>query len=72
MIRLWTIAILSTAGVLSAQTSGKSLFDAQCARCHGVGGTGGEGPSLAVPILRHAGDDEVPDQLFEGDAFCQV
>jgi putative heme-binding domain-containing protein len=58
MIRLWTIAILSIAGVLSAQTSGKTLFDAQCARCHGVGGTGGEGPSLAVPVLHHAADDE--------------
>ena len=27
-------------------------------RCHGIGGTGGEGPNLAVPVLRHAGDDE--------------
>lgn len=65
MIRLWIIAILSTAGVLSAQTSGKTLFDAQCARCHGIGGAGGEGPSLAVPMLRHAGDDEALASVIE-------
>ena len=29
-----------------AQTSGKQLFDIHCSRCHGIGGTGGEGPSL--------------------------
>ena len=41
-----------------AQTSGKLLFDSHCARCHGIGGTGGEGPSLTRLVLRHAGDDE--------------
>ena len=41
-----------------AQTSGKQLFDIHCARCHGIGGTGGEGPSLTRLVLRHAGDDE--------------
>ena len=46
MIRILTVAILSTAGLVSAQTLGQTVFDAQCARCHGIGGTGGEGPSL--------------------------
>lgn len=36
--------------VISAQQStsaqGEELFTSYCARCHGVGGTGGEGPSL--------------------------
>lgn len=60
MIRrlLLMIALGSTAAAASAQSAGKTLFDAHCARCHGVGGTGGEGPSLAVPVLRHAADDE--------------
>jgi putative heme-binding domain-containing protein len=37
---------------------GRKLFDSHCARCHNMGGTGGEGPSLARPTLRHAADDE--------------
>jgi cytochrome c oxidase cbb3-type subunit III len=37
---------------------GHALFDAQCVRCHGIGGTGGIGPPLARPKLRRAPDDE--------------
>jgi cytochrome c oxidase cbb3-type subunit III len=37
---------------------GRKLFESHCTRCHGIGGTGGEGPSLARPRLRHASDDE--------------
>lgn len=37
---------------------GLRLFDIHCARCHGVGGGGGEGPSLVRPVLRYAPDDE--------------
>jgi cytochrome c oxidase cbb3-type subunit 3 len=37
--------------------AGKRLFEGQCARCHGIGGTGGQGPSLTRPRLRHAVDD---------------
>ena len=65
MIRILTIAILSTAGLASAQTLGKTVFDVHCARCHGIGGTGGEGPNLAVPVLRHAGDDEALASVIE-------
>jgi putative heme-binding domain-containing protein len=36
---------------------GRKLFDAHCARCHNMGGTGAEGPSLARPTLRHAADE---------------
>ena len=37
---------------------GRKLFDSHCSRCHNMGGTGGEGPSLARPTLRHAADEE--------------
>ena len=53
---LWCSVL--AAGAALAQSSGKVLFDGHCSRCHGIGGTGGEGPSLAVPVLRHAADDE--------------
>jgi len=36
---------------------GKKLFEGMCARCHGMEGTGDEGPSLARPTLTRAGDD---------------
>jgi putative heme-binding domain-containing protein len=37
---------------------GERTFTAQCSRCHGVGGTGGEGPALNRPTLRSAPDDD--------------
>jgi putative heme-binding domain-containing protein len=37
---------------------GHRLFDVHCARCHGVGGGGGEGPALTRPVLRYAPDDD--------------
>jgi cytochrome c oxidase cbb3-type subunit III len=37
---------------------GHALFDAQCSRCHGIGGAGGAGPPLTRPRLRRAPDDE--------------
>jgi len=36
---------------------GKQLFEAQCAPCHGIQGTGGRGANLARQQLKHAGDD---------------
>ena len=36
---------------------GKQFFDALCARCHGLDGTGGEGPNLNRPTLPRAQDD---------------
>jgi putative heme-binding domain-containing protein len=59
-----TVALLAAYGIASAQ-SAKTIFDAHCARCHGVGGTGGEGPSLAVPVLRYAADDEALASVIE-------
>jgi len=39
-------------------TSGKRLYESHCSLCHGQTGTGGKGPNLAQPILRHAPDDQ--------------
>ena len=36
---------------------GRRLFQGMCVECHGVGGTGGDGPSLNRPRLQHAPDD---------------
>ena len=36
---------------------GRRLFQGMCVECHGVGGTGGEAPSLNRPRLQHASDD---------------
>ncbi len=36
---------------------GKMLYNASCVRCHGIDGTGGEGPTLNTQ-LRRADDDE--------------
>jgi cytochrome c oxidase cbb3-type subunit III len=37
---------------------GKKLFEGMCARCHGIDGTGDEGPSLNRPTLTRAGTDD--------------
>jgi cytochrome c oxidase cbb3-type subunit III len=45
------------AGGAAEPFPGKRLFESQCARCHGISGHGGFGPSLARPQLRRAPDD---------------
>ncbi len=42
--------------------AGRQLFSVHCARCHGMQGDGGEGPSLQRARLKHVSDDE---SLFE-------
>src|SRR5207248_2074172 len=37
--------------------AGHRVLDAQCAWCHGAGGTGGTGPDLHRTTLRHAAND---------------
>jgi cytochrome c oxidase cbb3-type subunit 3 len=37
---------------------GKKLYESHCSLCHGQTGTGGKGPNLSQPILRHAPDDK--------------
>jgi cytochrome c oxidase cbb3-type subunit 3 len=73
-IRLLALALFCVGAPLSAQeparpqpiaspsadelARGKRLFESQCARCHGISGTGGFGPNLVRPKLRRAPDDE--------------
>jgi putative heme-binding domain-containing protein len=57
------IALLSDAEL----AEGGALFRIHCARCHGMQGDGGEGPSLKRPRLRHAPDDQALfDVISEG------
>lgn len=46
--------------------SGKLLFESQCSRCHGVGGTGGAGPALNRPVLRRASTDDAIVEIILG------
>ena len=67
--------LLCAAGPAGAQTrplaaatsrdvaAGQQIFDAQCAWCHGAGGTGGTGPDLRRSTLRHAATDATLVQI---------
>jgi len=46
--------------------NGQQLFQTLCARCHGMLGGGGEGPSLTRPNLIHAPDDDALVSLIVG------
>lgn len=46
--------------------AGERLFESQCTRCHGVGGTGGVGPALTRPRLRRAATDAALVQVILG------
>src|SRR5262245_59172885 len=48
------IAVQSPADV----DEGKQLFNGMCARCHGIDGTGDEGPGLNRPTLSRASTDD--------------
>ena len=57
---------------------GRTLFETQCAYCHGADGDGGRGANLARASLRHASTDEalfrivnrgIPGTDMPGDAM---
>jgi len=48
---------LSQAGAADL-AEGKRVYNAQCALCHGIDGSGGYGPSLLRPAFVRAADDE--------------
>ena len=56
----------ATAQTATADLSqGKRLFEALCSRCHGIDGTGEEGPNLARPNLTRAADDEALRRIIQ-------
>jgi cytochrome c oxidase cbb3-type subunit 3 len=75
-ILLVTLSALSTTTYVraAAQTppaadveQGKKLFEGMCARCHGMDGTGDEGPSLNRPSLtRGTTDDALREVIRDG------
>jgi putative heme-binding domain-containing protein len=82
--RLLAFALLSAAVPVSSQkpdtaprggelARGQRLFESQCARCHGVKGTGGTGPGLNRARLRRAADDQALSALIkEGIAGTEM
>lgn len=46
--------------------NGETLYRTLCARCHGMLGEGGEGPSLKRPNLVHAPDDDTLVSIILG------
>lgn len=62
----WLLLAAFATGVQDENLArGRKLFDSHCSRCHNMGGTGGEGPSLARPTLRHAADEEALVKLIQ-------
>jgi putative heme-binding domain-containing protein len=53
------------AAMISDLSAGRRIFDAQCAWCHGAGGTGGTGPDLRRATLRHAANDATLVQIVK-------
>jgi putative heme-binding domain-containing protein len=75
-LRLLTLVLLSAAGPAFYQSPkatrsadnlarGQQLFESQCARCHGLKGTGGTGPGLNRARLRRARDDQALFDLIK-------
>ena len=56
MRRLWFTGLILVLSLVAQ--SGEDIYLSQCALCHGAGGEGGRGPTLARPKLRHAPDEE--------------
>ncbi len=54
----WFFGITLAASLLAQAPDGRKIFESQCALCHGQTGTGGRGPSLHRPKLKHAPDEE--------------
>ncbi len=49
-----------------AKGKGERLFEAHCAICHGIGGTGGRGPRLDLAKLRRAPNTSALTRIIRG------
>ncbi len=66
MIAGLLLALLTAQGPAEVE-QGKQLFNGMCARCHGIDGTGDEGPSLNRPVLARAtSDDALREVIRDG------
>jgi len=66
---LLAVWLLTSAGQGAAAdvAQGKQLFNGMCARCHGIDGTGDEGPSLnRATLTRAATDDALREVIRDG------
>src|SRR5262245_59004769 len=45
---------------------GRRLFQGHCSHCHGIDGSGGRGPNLAAPSLKHAADNKALFGVIRG------
>lgn len=59
------VTLASAAGWAQEAGQGERLFEIHCARCHGLDGAGGEGPSLMRENLRRATDDETLREIVD-------
>lgn len=56
----------------AAPQPGESLFEQNCVVCHGIGGKGGRGPTLARKKLSHAPDDESLREVIARGIFPEM
>lgn len=61
-----TAALGQTAPEVEDLVRGKMLFNASCVRCHGIDGTGGEGPTLNTQPRRAADDESLRTLIQSG------
>jgi cytochrome c oxidase cbb3-type subunit III len=67
LLLLLTVAVQTAPNNARDIQEGKKLFDGMCARCHGIDGTGDEGPALNRAVLSHAAtDDALQEVIREG------
>ena len=65
LVAIGAQAPLPTAAQSPELDRGRVLFESQCARCHGMDGSGGMGANLRRPQLRRAADDSALADLVQ-------
>ncbi len=65
LLPIFAAALALAPGIAVSQEQGQRLFEVHCARCHGLDGAGGEGPSLFRENLRRATDEETMREIVD-------
>ncbi len=63
---LCSISMAAGADDASPTARGETLYEAHCAICHSIGGTGGRGPRLDIAKLRRAPNDRALAGIIRG------